>query len=153
MKPTSLRCLAAVLCLVVLSAAPLYLSAQQAQPEKPSNSSTLGFTPRVTSFPNILAPYYSPSVPQEALSNSRRLHLLIQNGKLELSLDDAIALALENNLDIAVARYNLPLSQADYLRSKAGAAVRGVTGTGAFISNALFANAIGDPRVRQRGHR
>src|SRR5438105_86968 len=143
MKPTSLRCLAAVLCLVVLSAAPLYLSAQQAQPEKPSHSSTLGFTPRVTSFPNILAPYYSPSVPQEALSNSRRLHLLIQNGKLELSLDDAIALALENNLDIAVARYNLPLSQADYLRSKAGAAVRGVTGTGAFISNALFANAIG----------
>src|SRR5207244_8098929 len=114
----------------------------QAQPEKPSNSSTVRFTPKVTSFPNILAPYSSPSVPQQALSNSRRLHLLIQNGKLELSLDDAIALALENNLDIAVARYNLPLSQADYLRSKAGAAVRCVTGTGAFISNSFFSNAL-----------
>ena len=143
MKPTSLRCLAAAFCAVWLSLAPLCLTAQQAQPKRLPNSPNLGFTPQVASFPNILAPYSSPLVPRESLSNSTRLHLLIQNGKLELSLDDAIALALENNLDIAVARYNLPLTEADYLRSKAGGAVRGVTGTGAFVSTALFANAIG----------
>ena len=46
------------------------------------------------------APY-----PEPTLTNSPRLSQLIQNGKLSLTLDDAIALALENNLDIAVQRY------------------------------------------------
>jgi outer membrane protein len=116
---------------------------------KKPQTSTLEFTPR-GSFPNILGPYLNPAVPQLSLDNSHRLHSLIQNGKLQLSVDDAIALALENNLDIAIARYNLPLSQADYLRSKAGSAVRG-TGTSAFISNALFANAIGSSTTSNGG--
>src|SRR5215469_16531213 len=92
-------------------------------------------------FPNLGGIYFSPEVPEQQMSNSQRLHSLIRDGKLELSLDDTIALALENNLDIAVARYQIPLAQADYLRTKSGGAVRGVTG--ATISNALFAGAIG----------
>ena len=43
-----------------------------------------------------------------------------------LSLDDAIALALENNLDIAIARYNLNIADVDILRAKAGSQIRGV---------------------------
>ena len=45
----------------------------------------------------------------------------MHDGKLYLSLSDAIALALENNLDIAIARYNLNIADTDVLRAKAGA--------------------------------
>jgi hypothetical protein len=61
------------------------------------------------SFPNVFSPYTVPSVPEPRLDNSRRLQNLIVDGKLMLALDDAIALALENNLEIAVARYD-PMS-------------------------------------------
>ena len=93
------------------------------------------------SFPNIFDSFSPLPVPQQGLENSPRLHELIHEGKLWLSLQDAIGLALENNLDIDVARFQLPLAQADYLRTKAGSAARGVQG--AAISNALFAGAIG----------
>ncbi len=47
---------------------------------------------------------------------------LVRNGKIYLSLSDAITLALENNYDIAIARYNLDIADTDILLSKAGAA-------------------------------
>ncbi|HLW79954.1 MAG TPA: hypothetical protein VKU44_10195, partial [Terriglobia bacterium] len=75
---------------------------------------------RQRSFPNVLGAYSPPSVPQPSLTNSNRLQSLIRDGKLELTVDDALDLALENNLDIDVARYQLPLAQADYLRTKGG---------------------------------
>ncbi len=106
----------------------------------PSRSTALEFKTN-SGFPNFLGAYSSPWVPEPRLNNSERLQRLIQSGKLELSLEDAIDLTLENNLDIAVARYQLPLARADYLRTQSGGAVRGVQG--AFLSNALFAGAIG----------
>ena len=70
---------------------------------------------------------YRPSyVASASLANSPRIDQLIRDGKLYLSLDDAILLALENNLDIAIARYNLPIAEADIERTKAGATTRGV---------------------------
>ena len=51
---------------------------------------------------------------------------LIRDGKLYLSLKDAIDLALENNLDLAIARYNLPIADTDILRTQAGGFFRGV---------------------------
>jgi outer membrane protein TolC len=70
---------------------------------------------------------YSPSqAPEPQLTNSPRLNQLIRDGKLYLSLKDAIQLALENNLDIAIARYNLPIADMDILRTKAGGVFRGV---------------------------
>ena len=92
-------------------------------------------------FPAFWGPYASPYVPQPKMSNSERLHSLISDGKLRLSVEDAIALALENNLDISVARYNLGYAQTDLLRAKSGGATRGVPG--AFSSSALFSGAIG----------
>jgi outer membrane protein TolC len=50
----------------------------------------------------------------------------MRDGKLYISLQDAIALALENNLDLAIARYNLPIADTDILRTKAGGFFRGV---------------------------
>ena len=70
---------------------------------------------------------YRPSlVSQPNLANSPRIDTLVKDGVLELSLKDAISLALENNLDIAIARYNLPIAAADVLRTQAGGSFRGV---------------------------
>ena len=65
-------------------------------------------------------------VQQPNLANSPRIDTLVNNGVLELSLKDAISLALENNLDIAIARYNLPIAEADVMRTRAGGLFRGV---------------------------
>ncbi len=70
---------------------------------------------------------YSPvGVPAPQLTNSPLLTQLIRDGKLYLSLKDALRLALENNLDLAIARYNLPIANTDILRTKAGGVFRGV---------------------------
>jgi outer membrane protein TolC len=73
-----------------------------------------------------LGPYTPNTVTQPVLKNSNRLDGLIRDGKLYLSLKDAIDLALENNLDLAIARYNLPIADTDLLRTKAGGSFRGV---------------------------
>jgi outer membrane protein TolC len=75
---------------------------------------------------NPLAPYRPSTVPELNLQNSHRLYDLIQDGKLRISLQDAIALALENNLTLASFRYNFPIAQADLQRTKAGGVVNGV---------------------------
>jgi outer membrane protein TolC len=75
---------------------------------------------------NPLSAYSPSSAPEPQLTNSPDLNQMIRDGKLYLSLKDAIRLALENNLDIAIARYNLPIADMDILRTKAGGVFRGV---------------------------
>ena len=75
---------------------------------------------------NPFSAYAPDSVPEPVLSNSARLEQLIRDGKLYVSLKDAIDLALENNLDLAIARYNLPIANTDILRTQAGGFFRGV---------------------------
>lgn len=58
--------------------------------------------------------------PPASLANSGRLDSLVRGGNLYLSLQDAIALALENNLDIAIQRYAPRLADAALLSAKAG---------------------------------
>src|SRR3984885_1648238 len=82
--------------------------------------------PAVSHFPNPIGPYLARSVGEPNLANTARIDQLMHDGKLYLSLNDAIALALENNLDIAIARYNLNIADTDLLRAKAGAATIGV---------------------------
>ena len=74
-----------------------------------------------------LAPFKAKTVPAPNLSNSPRMEQLIREGKIYLSMSDAVALALENNLDLAIARYNLPIADTDILRAKAGQGLRGVS--------------------------
>ncbi|HMG02439.1 MAG TPA: TolC family protein, partial [Edaphobacter sp.] len=75
---------------------------------------------------NPLDTYRASLVPQPNLANTPRIDSLVHNGVLELSLKDAILLSLENNLDLAIARYNIPIAKADILRTRAGASFRGV---------------------------
>ena len=94
------------------------------QPEKPLP--VLNYAKPVSYFPNPLGPYTPRRVAEPNLANTARVDSLMHNGKLYLSLNDAIALALENNLDIAIARYNLNIADTDVLRAKAGAQILGV---------------------------
>ncbi len=77
-------------------------------------------------FPYLISPYRAHQVPEPTLANTPRLEQMLKDGKIMLSLSDAIALALENNLDLAIARYNLSIADTDVLRTKSGASVRGV---------------------------
>jgi hypothetical protein len=57
-----------------------------------------------SAFPGILNPFKPTPIPLLHLQNSPPLHDLIHNGRLQLSLSEALALAFENNLDLAVQR-------------------------------------------------
>jgi outer membrane protein TolC len=123
-------------------AAPLFCSVVCActcfsqEPTNPANSNTIANTGpsrphhssvfKMPSSRNPLSAYSPSSTPEPELTNSPRLNQLIRDGKLYLSLKDAIRLAMENNLDIAIARYNLPIADTDILRTKAGGVFRGV---------------------------
>jgi outer membrane protein len=71
-------------------------------------------------FPNPFAPYAPRSMPEPTLTNSARLDQLIQDGKLNLSIDDAITLALENNLNIFVERFAPWIAETQLLKAQAG---------------------------------
>jgi outer membrane protein len=77
-------------------------------------------------FPTVLAPYQEEHVPAPTLVNTPRIDQLMRDGKIMLSMNDAVALALENNLDIAIARYNLNIADTDILRTAAGANILGI---------------------------
>jgi outer membrane protein len=76
-------------------------------------------------FPNPLKWYTATDYAAPRLSNTPRLDDLLRDGKIELSLADAITLALENNYDIAIERINLDIADTDLLRAKAGSFLRG----------------------------
>src|SRR4029078_3785097 len=103
-------------------------------------------------FPNPIGPYMGRDVPPPKLANTARIDQLLRDGKLYLSMNDAVALALENNLDIAIARYNLNIADTDILRAKSGSATRGVNtgivqgtpgGTGTGIGSASNGGGAG----------
>lgn len=97
----------------------LLVAIAQAQLRSPSSL-------QVPQSHNPLRPYIGDQVAQPVLANSPRFDRLIRDGKLYLSLKDAVDLALENNLDLVIARYNLPIADTDLLRTKAGGSFRGV---------------------------
>ena len=70
----------------------------------PSSAQVFRFPNAGSQFPNLINPYSPVQVPQPKLTNTPRLETLMRDGKLMLSLSDSVALALENNLDIAIAR-------------------------------------------------
>jgi outer membrane protein len=110
---------------------------QTSQPQKSDYSTN----PRW--FPNILSPYKPQPTPPPDLTNSKSLSEMIRDGKIELSLQRLAAVVIENNLSLAVDRYNNYFAQADLLRTKSGQAARGVDSAGAVIPDALFSTAIG----------
>ena len=83
-----------------------------------------------------LRPYKPASIPPVSLRNSDRIRTLLRSGKLYLTLRDAVALAIENNLDLEVNRYGPLAAEWSLERAQAGGPLRGVT------SGSSFANQI-----------
>ncbi|HEX3662690.1 MAG TPA: TolC family protein [Acidobacteriaceae bacterium] len=102
------------------------LAQQQQQEQQLSIAPPTPFDVALPRSHNPLSPYRPSTVPPVNLYNSPRLENLMRDGKLYVSLQDAIALAIENNLDLASFRYNLPTALTDLARTKAGGVSLGV---------------------------
>jgi outer membrane protein TolC len=104
------------------------MASTQVQPPAPvaAVASSIPFDQLLRSSRNPLNAYRGKTAPPPLLTNSMHINSLVRDGKLYLTLHDAIDLALENNLDLVIARYNLPIAQMDILRTQAGGQVRGV---------------------------
>jgi hypothetical protein len=135
------RSLLAALLTFLLSACPISPTfAQSAAQNPPANTapaplpavpastiapvSSLGlakhnFTRGPRAFPTLLKPYRPISIESPELINSPRIDQLIHEDKLALSLQDAVELALENNLDIAIQRYYPWVADASILKTTA----------------------------------
>ena len=74
---------------------------------------------------NPFKTFKGTTIPKASFANSVRLTDLVKEGKIYLSLSDALALALENNYDLAIARYDLDIADTDILRTRTGAAPLG----------------------------
>ena len=98
-------------------------------------------------FPDIINPYRQQYVAPGALTNSPRLEDLIHDGKLPLSLQDAIALAMENSMDIVVQRYVPWMQDVGLLKARAGGYGYGSPGTIATGSTANLPELYYDPIV------
>jgi outer membrane protein TolC len=97
---------------------------------------TVDYTNGKKFFPNPIRDYLPTNYPAPRLGNTPRLDDLLRDGKIYLSLNDAVTLALENNYDIAIARINLDIADTDILRAKSGGTLRGV-------STGLVTNTLG----------
>src|SRR5258708_859382 len=98
---------------LLLSVSPV-LSAPD--PQQPSGSNEN--PPRLPGGPMRAGPV--------SFENSARVRELIRSGNLYLSLSDALALAIENNLDIELQRFSFPVADSDLLRARGGGTLRGV---------------------------
>jgi outer membrane protein len=90
----------------------------------------------------IIRDYKPASLPPIAMSNSQRLHSLIRAGKLYLTLQDAIALAIENNLDLQVDRYGPLNAEWSLRRSQGGGALAGVTQSSSLVNTAVSGQGV-----------
>jgi outer membrane protein len=159
MMKTFVRPLVAAILACTLSFSPALLTyAQDAPaPQAPAQNSTpatvsLGvskyhYTRAPRPFPNLIAPYSPIKVEPFAMTNSPRLDQMVQDGKLNLSLQDAVELALQNNLDIVVQRYNPWLADTAILKTEAGGFGQGITGTAFAGSTAVIPVINFDPTI------
>src|SRR5207247_4765835 len=126
----------------VLISVSLCVTTAQAQQElKASPPNLPHYMTGPTWFPSVFSPYKQEPVRPPVMEDSPRLHDLLRNGRLRLSMADALALAIENNLDIAVQRFLHPFAETDVLRASSGQAARGIPG--ALVPGGLTQGALG----------
>lgn len=101
----------ALLCVLLMAAPGMY--SQQLNDRAPSLDTNRHW---YSGFTRDYAPRYAPPI---NISNSGRADQLIRAGNLYLSLADAIALALENNVDVEVARYGYGINESAVRGSRA----------------------------------
>ncbi len=109
-------------------AAPAATQASSIAPVGSLGLSKYHFTNGPKGFPNLFKLYEARQIGEPELTNSARLDQLIHDGKLELTLQDTVELALENSMDITVERYAPWLSDTSILKATSGGAGAGTTG-------------------------
>jgi outer membrane protein len=113
--------------LIVQPPAPSHASSSAQHVEEttahPIAEAPSAFNTRVFS---LIAPYRAPRVPDLSLNSPLPFGSSVRDGKLYLSLHDAIVLAIENNLDVEISRYNLLLADTDLTRAQGGGNLRGL---------------------------
>lgn len=77
----------------------------------------------------LLGPYRAPYAKPSRPGNSELLSHLLRNGTLFLTIEDAIDLAIENNFDVELQRYDLEFADTEIMRAKGGGLLRGVPTT------------------------
>jgi outer membrane protein TolC len=87
-------------------------------------------------------PFKTPTIPPVQLTNSDRLSRLIRGNRLYLTLQDAIALAIENNLDLQIDRYGPLGAEWEVERQQAGGPLKGVTGGSTFVNQVTSGQGI-----------
>jgi outer membrane protein len=97
--------------------------------------------------PVLIRPYMRATIPPVRLNNSNRLHSLIRAGKLYLTVQDAIALAIENNLDLEVDRYGPVVADWTLERRQGGGALPGVTGGNNLVNQAANGQGVQGSQV------
>ncbi len=132
---------ALTVCCILLTLVPAAGLAQQGVGNQASSMQLL----RPTG--GLWQPYTYRQEPPIVLGNSSRLDALVRDENLYLSLQDAIALALENNLDIAMQRYTPRIADTDILRAKAGGRPSGVSTSITTLSTASAPSNIGVSNV------
>jgi outer membrane protein len=105
------------------------------------------FTNGPRAFPSLLKPYQQIQIDQPVIANSPRLDQLVHDGKLELTLQDAVELALENSMDIAVQRYYPWIADASILKAKSGALGYSTPGSSLSSSTANLPSLSYDPTL------
>lgn len=118
----------AVLCVMLLAVPPAGAQKKSTPEEAPSQDprGPQLDTERPHWYSGMQIPYQPRLVPPVNVSNSSRIDSLLRAGNLYLSLSDAIALAIENNLDVEIIRYEFSLAETDLLRAKSGAGILGI---------------------------
>jgi len=105
----------AVLCALLVAAPPTFAQEPSPPPQ-----------PRPRWYAGITQPYKARPLAPVNVSNTSRIDALLRAGNLYLSLSDAIALAVENNLDVEIERYEFSIAEADLLRARSGASINGI---------------------------
>src|SRR5216684_7213146 len=113
-------------------------------------SSKFHFTRAPKAFPNLIAPYQPISIAESGATNTPKIEQMIHDGKLELGLQDAVELALANNMDIVVARYNPWFADTDILKTESGGTGRGTAGASFPFSTANIPFLSFDPLITGR---
>src|SRR6202051_3958286 len=115
--------------LVVLSPVAPVFAQQQGESTPPAQPQPAGRTIELSNqnytygkrwFPNIIAPYTQTAVPEPVLTNAPRIEQMVKDGKLSISLQDAVDLALQNNLAITIERYTPWIAEASILHTLSG---------------------------------
>src|SRR5437879_1316202 len=119
------RPLMALILAATLVGGPACPASAQAAPSAVNTPISLGtakyhFSRAPRPFPNLFAPYRAIKVPPSSVVNSPRIEQFIHDNKLEISLQDAVELALENSVDIAVRRYYPWIADVGILKASSG---------------------------------